>query len=451
MASYPEYDPNRFSNGIPTPDWQRLNDPAATTRWSTGRSRASTRPGSTFKLITAIAGLNERRDHREQDDRRPRAVRVPDRPRPLLHATTTTRAYGRVDLRPRADGVERRVLLHDRRRSLLQAEARAARRERAAGHGPRVRVRQGVGDRAAERGDRPGARRGVEGEGPRRRTRGVPRTRTGCRATASISPSARATCSSRRSSSPTRTRRSRNGGTLREPRLASEVLTADGKKIRDLAPINRAGEVAGAGRDAMLAGLHGCGRGREGHRGARVRAASRTGSVAGKTGTAQVEGKQPTSLFVGMTPATRPAVHRPRGRSRRAGTAPRPPARSCAGSCRSLNGLPLTDVVTLPPGGAGTDGRRPHRSAGPAAVRRRCATSTSRWCSRRSLISRRSACLMIYSATHTRLEQAGDDPLLLREAPGGRDRARHRGDGDHAVIDYRQLRSSRSSATAARS
>ena len=36
-----------------------------------------------------------------------------------------------------------------------------------------------------------------------------------------------------------------NGGTLREPRLASEVLTADGKKIRDLAPITR-GEVAAA-------------------------------------------------------------------------------------------------------------------------------------------------------------------------------------------------------------
>ncbi len=69
-------------------------------------------------------------------------------------------------------------------------------------------------------------------------------------------PSARATCSSTPLQLANAYAAFANGGTLREPRLASEVLDASGKKVRDLAPIT-VGQVPVPGRDAMLAGFTG--------------------------------------------------------------------------------------------------------------------------------------------------------------------------------------------------
>ena len=58
MASNPTYDPNLFSNGIPTPTWQWLNDPAHHYPLIDRAVAGQYAPGSTFKLVTAIAGLN---------------------------------------------------------------------------------------------------------------------------------------------------------------------------------------------------------------------------------------------------------------------------------------------------------------------------------------------------------------------------------------------------------
>jgi penicillin-binding protein 2 len=137
-----------------------------------------------------------------------------------------------------------------------------------------------------------------------------------------------------------------NGGVLREPRLASEVQNASGKKIRDLAPIAKA-PVPVPARGTLLTGFTGVVEDEKGTA-ARVFAGFPKGSVAGKTGTAQVEGKQSTSLFVGMTPAAAPryvvlAIIEEGGYgSETAG----PIVRRVM---QHLNGLPLTDVVTLPP------------------------------------------------------------------------------------------------------
>ncbi len=73
-----------------------------------------------------------------------------------------------------------------------------------------------------------------------------------------------------------------------------------------------------------------------------------TDMVGGKTGTAQVQDKQPTSLFVGMTPASNPkyivlAVVEEGGYGSETAA---PIVRRIM---QGLNGLPLTDVVTLPP------------------------------------------------------------------------------------------------------
>jgi penicillin-binding protein 2 len=72
--------------------------------------------------------------------------------------------------------------------------------------------------------------------------------------------------------------------------------------------------------------------------------------VSGKTGTTQVQGKQNTSWFVGMTPAMNPkyivlAVVEEGGY----GSATSAPI--VRRVMQGLNGLPLTDVVVVPPSG----------------------------------------------------------------------------------------------------
>jgi penicillin-binding protein 2 len=137
-----------------------------------------------------------------------------------------------------------------------------------------------------------------------------------------------------------------NGGTLRVPRVASEVLNAKGTKVRDLQPIV-AGTVPIPARDTILSGLTGVVSGKGGTA-VGAFGGFPPGLVGGKTGTAQVQGKQSTSLFVGMTPAAAPkyivlAVVEEGGYG--AETAAPIVRRIMQG----LNGLPQTPVVTLPP------------------------------------------------------------------------------------------------------
>ena len=62
MASYPDYDPNLFANGISTTDWESLQtknprDPLAPAPLYNVATRSAVQPGSTFKMVTATAGL----------------------------------------------------------------------------------------------------------------------------------------------------------------------------------------------------------------------------------------------------------------------------------------------------------------------------------------------------------------------------------------------------------
>jgi penicillin-binding protein 2 len=72
------------------------------------------------------------------------------------------------------------------------------------------------------------------------------------------------------------------------------------------------------------------------------------GMVAGKTGTAQVQGKQATSLFVGMTPAANPK-YIVLALVEEGGYGAETSAPIVRRIMQGLNGLPLTDVQTLPP------------------------------------------------------------------------------------------------------
>jgi penicillin-binding protein 2 len=57
IASYPTYDPGAFLGGIPTPLWKRLNDPKSEYPLFNRAITGAYPPGSTFKPVTAGAGL----------------------------------------------------------------------------------------------------------------------------------------------------------------------------------------------------------------------------------------------------------------------------------------------------------------------------------------------------------------------------------------------------------
>lgn len=64
MASYPAYDPNLFSTGISDTDWASLfpeneKDPLAPRPLYNVATQTAVQPGSTFKMVTALAGLEK--------------------------------------------------------------------------------------------------------------------------------------------------------------------------------------------------------------------------------------------------------------------------------------------------------------------------------------------------------------------------------------------------------
>ncbi len=95
-----------------------------------------------------------------------------------------------------------------------------------------------------------------------------------------------------------------NGGTRFSPRLADEVRDVNGKLVRSLEPIT-AGTLSIPEPATLMSGFTGV---IEDPKGTAVQAFAGfpKGLAAGKTGTAQVQGKQNTSWFVGMTPAVNP-------------------------------------------------------------------------------------------------------------------------------------------------
>ena len=62
MASYPEYDPNLFSTGISQSDWESLqveedSGPLVPRPMLNIATQTAVMPGSTFKLVTSLAAL----------------------------------------------------------------------------------------------------------------------------------------------------------------------------------------------------------------------------------------------------------------------------------------------------------------------------------------------------------------------------------------------------------
>jgi penicillin-binding protein 2 len=98
-----------------------------------------------------------------------------------------------------------------------------------------------------------------------------------------------------------------NGGTLWEPRLAQDAQTQTGSVVQTYAS-QRKGDVTlpAADRQALLAGFEGVVQDPDGTAYGIFTGPLASHDLAGKTGTAQVEGKQSTSIFTSFAPATNP-------------------------------------------------------------------------------------------------------------------------------------------------
>src|SRR5215210_3594923 len=58
MASIPSFDPNMFIPSVPVKEWEKLNNDDAVPL--VNRAVSGFPPGSTFKIVTALAGLKKK-------------------------------------------------------------------------------------------------------------------------------------------------------------------------------------------------------------------------------------------------------------------------------------------------------------------------------------------------------------------------------------------------------
>ena len=324
------------SNGIPTPTWQWLNDPAAPLPAGQSRDRRSVRAGFDLQADHCDRRPEERCHHGEQDDRRQGQVRLSHRPEAVLHQRQRAQYTAGSTWRRRSPSratctSTRSVATSTTARSTTSRMPTRCRTPRASSGSARSRA-SGSPNEAS--GRVPDA--AWKAEGPRRRTRPRSRSRTGCRATTSgqavgqsdlvVTPlqlaNAYADVRERRHAARAATgRRGPRREWQEDPRPRADHA------IKDRGTGDRADD---ARRDSPA-----WPRIRRATAYRRVRRVPARTWSAGKTGTAQVQDKQSTSLFVGMTPALNPQVHRARdGRGRRLRRRDRR-RRSSAGSCRA--------------------------------------------------------------------------------------------------------------------
>jgi penicillin-binding protein 2 len=349
MASYPTYNPNEFTNGISTPKWQELNDPARAYPLVDRAISGQYAPGSTFKLISGIAGQQAGLidpNKTIEDKGKYSYPTDPDR----FFRNDNDSQYGRVAL-ARALTVSSDVYFYTIGGDLYYRQKHAI----PGGDALQVTARQyGFGkptgvplpNEATGRVPDAAWKKKIHDANPEAFP--YPDWLPGDNILSSVgqgdilaTPLQLANAYAAFA----------NGGTLFEPRVASEVDDADGRKVRDLLPI-KMGQVPVPGRDAMLEGFTGVAEEEKGTA-YNVFRDFAPGLIAGKTGTAQVEGKQSTSWFVGMTPAVNPqyivlAVVEEGGYG--SGTAAPIVHRIMQG----LNNMPLTNVVVSQPSGGDT-------------------------------------------------------------------------------------------------
>lgn len=300
MASFPTYDPAEFVNGIRSDVYEQLQDPKNYFPLTNRAIQGQYAPGSTFKLVTAVAGLQHGllQPNTSVVDRG--SLRVGNR----TFRNAQSRSYGSVDLR-RALVVSSDVYFYQLGWNFWTQ---------------RDKTGDGIQEAARQMGF--GAKTGIPLEGEAKGRVPDPKSRAelheqnpdaypegrwfaGDNVNLAIGQGelvvtplqlANAYCTFA------------NGGTVYRPRVAVGGVDPNGI-IVDPVAVEEIGsvDVPGAGRAAILAGLEGAVASGEG-----TAHAAFSGfpvskfSVAGKTGTAQVAGKQDSALFAAFGPSSSP-------------------------------------------------------------------------------------------------------------------------------------------------
>jgi penicillin-binding protein 2 len=343
LASNPTYNPNDFANGISTDRWKLLNDPNGHYPLLDRAVAGQYAPGSTFKLVTAIAGLQSGEITPTKTIQDNGEYVNPTDNRKFTNDNSAK--YGRVNL-PYALTVSSDVYfyqiggdLYYRQRHGIPGADQIQQTARELGFGKATGI--ALPEEAPGRIPDAAWKQKVHQMNPTAFP--YPDWLPGDNILSAtgqgdvlVTPlqlaNAYATLG--------------NGGTVFQPRVAATIQNPDGTVSRVIQPV-RKGLAAIPARDSLLAGFEGVVSNRKGTAN-QVFAGFPPGMVGGKTGTAQVEGKQNTSWFVGMTPALSPkyivaAVVEESGY----GAAVAAPVVRAV--MQQLNGLPVTPVVVAPP------------------------------------------------------------------------------------------------------
>ena len=301
LASHPTYDPAWFLNGISRLDYQFLQDPANHFPLNDRSIQGQYAPGSTFKLVTAMAALQSGLVTPQSTIVDKGALRVGNR----TFRNAGSRSYGPTNL-AKSLTVSSDVYYYTlgasfwSRRSQL-GETPIQDMAKAFGFGSRTGIP--LSPEMSGRVPDPELRQQLHEQKPKAFPEG--RWYPGDNVNLSIGQGELVVTPLQLANSYATFA---NGGTVFTPRVAREVRTRGGEVVRTVGPQPRTRVDIPAGfRDPILQGLTGVTASDRGTAaGAFAGFPLNRFPVAGKTGTAQVAGKQDTALFVSFAPATAP-------------------------------------------------------------------------------------------------------------------------------------------------
>lgn len=302
MASQPSYDPGSFAKGIPQDVYDRLVDPKGSLPLNNRALQGQYAPGSTFKLITSIAGLRSGTITAQSTVNDGGYYILGDRR--LQNAQA--KAYGVVDL-PKALTVSSDVYYYSLGARIWDARKRVGDAIQATARDFGFDARTGIelGGEASGRIPDPEGRKKLHQQRPDVFPEGnwyagdTVNLAIGQGDTL-VTPLQLANAYAAFA----------NGGTLYEPRIVERVIDADGKTLRKTpSDAIRRTELPASVRSPIEGGLTSAvsdprGTAHSAFEGFDLQRFA----IAGKTGTAQVTGKQDSALFSGYGPASDPTV-----------------------------------------------------------------------------------------------------------------------------------------------
>lgn len=299
MASFPTYNPADFVNGIKPEVFAALNQPESHFPLTNRAIAGQYAPGSTFKLMTSIAGLKDGLIQPNTTVNDPGFLQVGNR----TFQNAGRRAWGRVNL-ARALTVSSDVYFYQlganfwyRRGQVGDGIQKTA---RALGMGQKTGIALD-GERSGRVPD-PESRKKLHDKQPNIYPEG--KWFAGDNVNLSIGQGEMVLTPLQLANAYAAFA---NGGTLYTPRVAARAIKQDGAPVEEFAPVEKDHiELDPAQRSVILAGLRGAVSDPDGTAHAAFGGFPSGFPVAGKTGTAQVAGKQDTALFAAFAPADNP-------------------------------------------------------------------------------------------------------------------------------------------------